>query len=191
MNGRQQWRVLSWHTRYVLDRAEWQHIAALGLLSFWLLTICLVDYPLYSEARALSSQWSASRTSATNRMPASSPDKKPRDIASEFVASLPAYETYPKQLNTLTELAGKNGIAILRIDCRYETVLELPIRKLTLHMDLSGSETQLRALLSAMLNTVPNLSIGRLAYKKSVDPGAGMDQRLDINLYYRLGKATA
>jgi hypothetical protein len=185
--------MLFWHVRYVLDLVEWRHIAALGLLSFLALTLFCVDYPLYRETRALSFQVTASRArSATNdNSKASSTDQKPRDTATEFVASLPAYETYPRQLSTLTELAEKNGIAILRIAYRYEPVPELPIRKLTLNMDLSGSEAQLRGLLSTMLNSVPNLAIARLAYTKAVDPGASVEQRLDISLYYRLDKATA
>jgi hypothetical protein len=192
MNGKRQWRIILWRIRYVLALAEWQHVAGFGLLSFWVLTLCVVDYPLYRETQALSSRLTASRTArATRPKPASSPDQEPRNLAAGFVASLPAYETYPKQLNTLTDLAGKNGVAVIRIDYRYESLPELPIRKLMLHLDLSGNETQLRELLRTLLNTFPNLSVARLAYTKAADPGATMEQRLDINLYYRSDKAAA
>jgi hypothetical protein len=36
-----------------------------------------------------------------------------------------------------------------------------------------------------MLNTFANLSVARLAYAKSTDGAANIEQKLDVNLHYR------
>ncbi|WP_287183049.1 hypothetical protein [Paraburkholderia sp.] len=102
------------------------------------------------------------------------------------MASLPEFEKYADQLRALNLLADKTRVVITRIDFRYDQVPALPVRKLALRMNVRGDEAQQRRFLQTMLNAFPNLSVARLAFAKGTDGIIQVEQKLDVNLYYRL-----
>jgi hypothetical protein len=191
MIGKRPWQILAWHLGYRLNAAGWQHVVAIGLLTLGLLLLVVVDYPIYVQTRQLASALAAQSALKIARRESPAQIDVHRDVAKEFVNSLPTFDKNPEQLRALTQLAEKTGIAVLRIDYRYEHLPTLTIRRIALHLDLSGGEMQQQRLLRLLLNTFPNLSVVRLAYAKSADPGASVDQKLDVNLYYRSDKGAA
>lgn len=189
MNGRRWWQSSVWRIRHALNAAQWHHITAIGLLVFSALVLAVIDYPLYVETRRLTSQFDArSALNANERKPVMRKNSS-RDSVQAFIASLPSFDSYPAQLHSFAKLADKNTVRIIRIDYQYERIAALPIKKLILHLELRGGETQQREFLRVALNTFPNLSVTRLAYTKSADPVAIVDEKLDVNLYYRWEKA--
>jgi hypothetical protein len=191
MIGKRSWQILVWYFEYRLNAVGWQHVAAIGLLTFGVSLAGVVDYPMYVETRRLATELAARNAPKTTKRASPAQSDIQRDIAKEFVNSLPEFDKYPEQLRILTQLAEKNAVVILRVDYRYEYVPTLTIRKIALHLDLKGDEVQQKRLLRLLLNTFSNLSIVRLAYTKNADPGASVEQKLDVNLYYRSDKGFA
>jgi hypothetical protein len=189
MTLRQVWRVITWYVKYGFNHLEWQHTLAIGLIALWMMTVTIVDYPLYIETRTLSAQLAGrSRRDATMQQPDPRKDMS-RDLVKDFIASLPEYRRYPEQLRALVELVDKGGITARRIDYQYERIPSLPIQKLVLHLELGGDEMQQRKFMQTSLNTFSNLSIARLSFAKGAEVGSNAELKLDINLYYRLDKA--
>lgn len=191
MNGKRSWRLSVWRLRHTMHGAEWHHLTVIGFLSFWALVTATINYPLYVETRQLTSQFSTYSVPNMKDPGPTAHERNTRDIAKEFVASLPVSESYPVQLRALAQLADKTAVVVTRVDYRYEDIPALSVRKLTLHLELRGGEAQQRRLLQTALNTFPNLSVVRLSYTKGTDPGSNVEEKLDINLYYRREKAPA
>jgi len=185
VNGKKLRQIVSWHLACVLNRVKWQHTTAMGLLALWAMLVGTIDWPLHVETRQMTLQLAQHTALEPTRPPPAAQQLAPRDLTHEFMASLPGFEKYPEQLRELNLLADKSSVVIMRIDYRYEQMPALPIRKLTLRMDLRGDEAQQRRFLQATLNAIPNLSIARLAFAKSADGAATVEQKLDVNLYYQ------
>ena len=184
VNGERMRQRVSWHLACGLNRVEWQHTAAMGLLALWVMLIGTIDYPLHTETRRVRLQL-ASRLALEPARPRSAVQQlAPRDLGREFAAALPEFEKYPEQLRALNLLADKHGV-VVSIDYRYEQMPALPIAKLALRMDVRGDEVQQRSFLQTTLNTFSNLSVARLAYAKRTDGVATIEQKLEINLFYR------
>lgn len=182
---------LSWHVRYSASRLRSHHIIASGLFAFISLTLVIIDYPLYVETRTLSSRLATRTRTPAPARPQTLPNNPSRDTVKSFTASLPEYRKYAEQLRGLFNLASKSETTVNRVDYKYETIADLPIQKLTLRVDLIGKKFQQRKFLQAALNTFKNLSISRLAYSKGAEAAAGIEMKLEINLYYRLDKVPA
>ena len=186
VNRKKLWRIVSWYIACGLDWFEWQYTIAAGLVLLWATLICAIDSPLHADTRQMTSQL-AQHIALERAGPRSAKlDSTPRDLAHDFVASLPEFDEHIEQLRALNSLADKNSVVITRIDYRYEQLPALPIRKLALRMDVRGDEAQQQSFLRTTLNAFPNLSVARLAYAKNADGAAKLDQKLDLNLYYRL-----
>ncbi|QIE27508.1 hypothetical protein SBC1_56140 (plasmid) [Caballeronia sp. SBC1] len=187
MNWKKLRRIVSWHIACVLDWFKWQYTIAAGLVLSWATLICAIDSPLHADTQLMTSRL-APHVAFERAKPRSAKldSSAPRDLARDFAASLPEFKEHIAQLRALNSLAEKNGVVITRIDYRYEQLPALPIRKLALRMDVRGDEAQQQSFLRTTLNTFPNLSVARLAYAKNADGAAKLDQKLDLNLYYRL-----
>lgn len=186
VNGKKLRQTIVWYLACVLNRAEWQHITAMGLLALWATLIGTIDWPLHAEMRQMTLRLAQHRVQEPTRPRPATQQSAPRDLTHEFMASLPEFEKYPEQLRELNLLADKGNVVITRIDYRYEQMPALPITKLTLHMDIRGDEAQQRRFLQTTLNAFPNLSVARLAFAKSTEGATKVEQKLDVNLYYRL-----
>ncbi|MFL9984055.1 hypothetical protein [Paraburkholderia sediminicola] len=187
VNRKKFWRTISWYLACVLNRVEWQHIAATGLLVLWATLIGTIDWPLHAETRQITLRLArhAALEPATPRPAAQ--QLAPRDLTHEFIRSLPKFEKYAEQIRELNLLAEKSSVVIVRVDYRYEQMTALPIKKLTLRMDVTGDEAQQHRFLQTTLNAIPNLSVARLAFAKSADGATTkVEQKLDVNLYYQL-----
>lgn len=179
------WRLISWHLACGLNRVEWRHSAGAGLLGLWILLIGTVDLPLHAEIQRATLQL-APYLALQSSKPASA--MKPitrRDVSTEFAAALPEFEKYPEQLRALNALADRAGVALVRVDYRYEPLPALPIIALSLQIDLRGEEVQQRKFLQAALDAFANLAIARLAYAKGADGTPKVEQKLQVDLYYR------
>jgi hypothetical protein len=176
----------SWYIACGLDWFEWQYTIAAGLVLLWAMLTCAIDFPLHADTRQMTSRLAPHIALERARPSVAKLDSAPRDLTRDFVASLPEFDKHVEQLRALNSLADKNGVVITRIDYRYEQLPVLPIRKLALRMDVKGDEAQQQSFLRTTLNAFPNLSIARLAYAKNADGAAKLDQKLDLNLYYRL-----
>jgi hypothetical protein len=185
VNKKRFWNVLAWHIASNLNRLEWRHTAALGLICLWATLIGTIDYPLYLETRHMALQRAMHLALKPVHLRPAIPQSAPSDPTSDFVTVLPEFPKYPEQLRMLNLLADRSAVVITRTEYRYEQMPALPIKKLTLRMELSGGEVQQRRFLVAALNTLPNLSVARLAYAKSTEGANKVEQKLDINLYYR------
>ncbi len=175
-----------WYLACGVKRVAWQHTTAMGLLALWVALIATVDWPLRAETRHMTSQLARHAASGPAQPRRATPRSAPRDLTHEFVASLPEFEKYADQLRALNLLADKTRVVITRIDFRYDQVPALPVRKLALRMNVRGDEAQQRRFLQTMLNAFPNLSVARLAFAKGTDGIIQVEQKLDVNLYYRL-----
>lgn len=170
---------------------KWQHTTAMGLLALWATLIGTIDWPLRTETRQMTLRLARHMALEPARPRSTTQQPAPRDLTHEFTASLPEFEKYAEQLRELNVLAEKSSVVIMRIDYRYEQMPALPIKKLTLRMDIRGDEAQQRRFLQTTLNAVPNLSVARLAFAKNTDGATKIEQKLDVNLYYRLRPRTA
>lgn len=180
---------LSWYIKCSLSRMKWQHTVAFGLLSLWALLIGVVDLPLRAEVRKMGAQLSSYISQPSINLFTTERNSVERDLSNEFIASLPEFEKHLDELRALNVLADKADVLITRTDYHYEQISTLPIRKLSLRMEVSGDDAQQRRFLQTMMNSFPNLSIARLAYAKRADGSARIEQKLDVNLYYRLANA--
>ncbi|MET3228364.1 UNVERIFIED_ORG: hypothetical protein ABIC54_000538 [Burkholderia sp. 1263] len=185
MNAKNLRHMFAWYLACGLNRVQWQHTVAIGLLTLWALTISAIDLPLREETRDITSQLGPHLALEPAKPGAAEQRSTPQDPTREFAASLPKFEKYSEQLRALNVLADQAGVVITRIDYRYEHMPALPIRKLTLHMDIRGDEARQRRFLLTTLNAFANLSVARLAYVKSTDGPATFEQKLDVNLYYQ------
>jgi hypothetical protein len=174
-----------WHLACGLNRLEWQHTLGMGLLALWTTLIVTIDGPLHAETRQMASRVAAYLALEPTKTRPTTPPSARVDLTHEFVASLHEFDKYSEQLRTLNLLAEKSSVVIMRIDYRYEQMPALPIKKLTLHMDVRGDETQQRRFMQTTLNAFPNLSIARLAYAKNAAGVSRVEQKLDVNLYYQ------
>jgi hypothetical protein len=181
----ERWRRFRWYLACVLNRIARRHIAAMGLLVLWATLIAAIDCPLLAETRQMTLQIAPYTSLKHAKQHLTSQPLAPRDLTQEFTATLPEFDKSTEQLRALNALADKNGVVITRADYRYEQMPAMPIKKLTLRMDLRGDMAQQRGFLRATLNAFPNLSIARLAYAKSSDGSNSVEQKLDVNLYYR------
>jgi hypothetical protein len=186
LNGKSLRQIVFWHLACVLNQVKWQHITAIGLLALWAMLIGTIDWPLHVQTRQMTMQPAQHTAPAPTSPRRAGQQLAPRDLTHEFLASLPEFEKYPEQLRELNLLADKSSVVIMRIDYRYEQMPALPIKKLTLRMDLKGDEAQQRRFLQTTLNAMPNLSVARLAFAKRADGTASVEQKLDVNLYYQL-----
>ncbi|MFL9903455.1 hypothetical protein PQR71_35885 [Paraburkholderia fungorum] len=186
MNWKKLRQIISWYIACVLNRLKWQHTAAIGLLALWAMLIGTIDWPLHVETRRMTLRLAQHMALEPTRPRSAAQQSGPRDLTHEFMASLPEFEKYAEQLRELNLLADKSSVVIMRIDYRYEQMPALPIKKLTLHMDIRGDEAQQRRFLQTTLNALPNLSVARLAFAKSADGATKVEQKLDVNLYYQL-----
>ncbi|MFL9867544.1 hypothetical protein PQR67_25495 [Paraburkholderia fungorum] len=185
MNEKKLQPIILWYLACVLNRVEWQHTTAMGLLALWATLIGTIDWPLQVETRQMTLRLSQHMVPEPTKPRSGAQQSTPRDVTQEFMASLPEFEKYAEQLRELNSLADKSSVVIVRIDYRYEQMPALPIRKLTLRMDVRGDEAQQRKFLQTMLNAIPNLSVARLAFIKSTDSVSKVEQKLDVNLYYQ------
>jgi hypothetical protein len=179
-------QIVSWYFACGLDWLEWQYTVAVGLVLLWAMLICVIDSPLHAETRQMTSRVAPHIALERAKPHSAKLDSTPDDLAHDFVASLPEFNNHIEQLRALNSLADKSSVVITRIDYRYEQLPALPIRKLTLRMDVRGDEAQQHSFLRTTLNALPNLSVARLSYAKNADGAAKVDQKLDLNLYYRL-----
>ncbi|MFM0015738.1 hypothetical protein PQR46_28735 [Paraburkholderia sediminicola] len=186
MNGKKLRQKISWYLACVLNRMEWQHTTAMGLLVLWATLIGTIDWPLRAETRQMTLRLAQHMALKPTRQRSATQPSAPRDLTHEFTASLPEFEKYSEQLRELSLLADKSSVVITRIDYRYEQIPALPIKKLILRMDIRGDEAQQRRFLQTTLNAIPNLSVARLAFAKSTDGATKVEQKLDVNLYYQL-----
>lgn len=185
LNGKRLRQIVHWYLACVLSRVKWQHITAMGLLALWAMLVGTIDWPLHVQTRQMTLQLAQHTSQEQTKPHPVAQQLAPHDLTHEFVASLPEFEKYPEQLRELNLLADKSSVVIMRIDYRYEQMPALPIRKLTLRMDIRGDEAQQRRFLQTTLNAIPNLSVARLAFAKSADGAAKVEQKLDVNLYYQ------
>lgn len=176
-------RVATWYGKAWLDQLTPLQIVAISFVVMWLATVAMIDYPLLLDTRQLAIQSAASAKSAREH-PASKTVAR-RYIEKDFIATLPEYETYPDTLRDVDMLADKSGVIIKRVDYQHAGLTGLPIKRVVMRMALKGSEVQFRRFLQAMLNSYPNLSIVRLAYAKAANAPDKIEQKLDVNLYYR------
>jgi hypothetical protein len=179
-------QIVSWYIACGLDWLEWQYTIAAGLVLLWAMLICVIDSPLHAETRQMTSRVAPYIALEQAKPHSAKLDSTPHNLAHDFVASLPEFNNHVEQLRALNSLADKSGVVITRIDYRYEQLPALPIRKLALRMDVRGDEAQQQSFLRTTLNALPNLSVARLSYAKNADGPAKLDQKLDLNLYYRL-----
>lgn len=186
MNPKKLRQTISWYIACSVDWLEWQYTIAAGLVLLWATLICAIDYPLHADSREMTLRLAPHIVLERAKTRSTKLASTPRDLAHEFVASLPEFNEHVEQLRALNLLADKNSVVITRIDYRYEQLPALPIRKLALRMDVIGDEAQQQSFLRTTLNAFPNLSVARLAYAKNADGVAKLDQKLDLNLYYRL-----
>lgn len=188
MSHRYALQVASWRATWLLNRLQSPRIAVAALLVLWALLIGAIDYPLFKQTRRMAMQLASIPTPASIKPAARKTG--PRDPAMEFASTLPELDTYPEQLRDLNTLADQHGVVITRIDYRYEPLARLPIERLAMHMEITGSVEAQRRFLQAMLNGLPNLSVARLAYAKNTDGSMKIEQKLGIHLYYRVQAAT-
>jgi hypothetical protein len=179
-------QIVSWYIACGLDWFKWQYTMALGLVVLWATLICAIDSPLHAETRQMTSRLAPHITPERAKPRMAKLDSTPHDLTRDFVTSLPEFNEHVEQVRALNLLADKNSVVITRIDYRYEQLPALPIRKLALRMDVRGDEAQQQSFLRTTLNAFPNLSVARLAYAKNADGAVRLDQKLDLNLYYRL-----
>lgn len=186
MNWKKLRRIVSWHIACVLDWFKWQYTIAAGLVLSWATLICAIDSPLHADTQLMTSRL-APHVAFERAKPRSAKldSSAPRDLARDFAASLPEFKEHIAQLRALNSLAEKKW--------RRHYAHRLPVRTVARAADQEarlthGCEGRRSAatFLRTTLNTFPNLSVARLAYAKNADGAAKLDQKLDLNLYYRL-----
>lgn len=182
MTLRQTWQKLSWQCAALLGRLGALHIATAGLLVLWGALLISIDYPLHRDMQRITSQLVALSKPSRDRLAARHPER--RDVAEQFAATLPPFATYPDQLRELNRLADTHGVVITRIDYQYFTMTPLPIQRLAMRMAIRGGDLPQRRFLQAVLNTLPNLSVTRLAYAKAPGDTLKVELKLEVCLYY-------
>jgi hypothetical protein len=175
------WQRVCWQCSALLGQLSAIHIAAAGLMVLWASLLIMIDYPLHRDTQHMTAQLAALPRPAHHR-PVARPER--RDVAAQFAATLPAFATYPDQLRELNRLADTHGVVITRIDYQYAALTPLPIRRLMMRMAIRGADLSQRRFLQAMLNTLPNLSIARLAYAKAPNDTLKVELKLEVCLYY-------
>lgn len=159
-------------------------LVALAMLALWVGLHTQVTMALAAQARTVDQQVEALRAQqlARTRFPARS-----ATADQDLPGFLPALTQREPQLLSLHQLVTRNNLALSRITYQAEPIPGLAVNKLTLHMELQGSYAAQRRFLHAVLESLPNLAVDRLALEKTAGTSDGVTARLDASLFFRAG----
>jgi len=162
-------------------RRVWPVLAALALL--------LAGMAMTVSAAFLESRWAATRESTRRvRLELSQVverSKVPRPTGGARSVDVPLLQTQLTDLRTLFQIAERQGVRLGTVQFRSEPVRDAPYLVRTLEFRLEEDYPRTKALLAALLGSMPHLYLDELRVDQGGDATGKLQTTLRLSLVYQ------
>lgn len=160
-----------------LGRLGW---AGLGLLLLALVAELLVVQPRLAQCKALKARLAAV-ASAPRGPGAIAADADAR--LANFQRALPRTASVPQWLGRIRAAAQAQGLALRSGDYKLERAADAPYLRYRINLPLSGSYSQIRGFIGAVLTDVPALAVDDVQLRREGASGRLLDGRVRLSLF--------
>ena len=180
------WRLRRWSRRPAFGPLWWTAAAlALALAAFW----------HWTAGVALHAQQRSSQLARAVAGAARPPADDQAQLVRQFVQALPPRDDVPQALQTLFDLADRQGLRLLRGSYRLDAepnariARQVRIARCRMTLPVQGDPAAVQRFIQAALLALPSLAVESLQFKR--EAGAPLEARIQWVLFVRDDARTA